>query len=133
MIYNLFTCSIVYYLRKFIIFNFVGNSDIYCDQLHNNTEEDLKMMEQLELDERFYSIQIADTDMKCVFIYDLRTIEQMLLKAVECYEMAYKISEHESILRRLGNSLNELASYYLNIAKTEKTTEDIRMTCKKGE
>lgn len=90
-------------------------------------------MEQLEQDERFYSIQIANTDMKCVFLYDIRTIEQMLLKAVECYEMALKISETESILRRLGNSLNELASYYLNIAKTEKKVDDIRASCKKGE
>lgn len=90
------------------------------------------MMEQLEQDERYSNVQIADTNMKCVFIYDIRTIEQMLLKAVECYEMALKISETESILRRLGNSLNELASYYLNIAKTEKTEKDINTTCKKG-
>lgn len=89
-------------------------------------------MEQLEQDERFYDIQIALTDMKCVFVYDIRTIEQMLLKAVECYEMALKMSETESILRRLGNSLNELASYYLNTAKSEKNEEDIRVTCKKG-
>lgn len=90
-------------------------------------------MEQLEQDELCYNVQIADTNMKCVFIYDIRTIEQMLLKAVECYEIAFKISETESILRRLGNSLNELASYYLNIAKTEKTEKDIQATCKKGE
>lgn len=111
---------------------FVGNSTSYCEQLHNNTDEDLKMMEQLEQDERFYNIQIANTNMKCVFLYDIRTIEQMLLKAVECYEMALKISETESILRRLGNSLNELASYYLNIAKAEKKADDVRSTCKKG-
>lgn len=91
------------------------------------------MMDQLEQDERFYNINIADTDMKCVFIYDIRTIEQILLKAIECYERALKISETESILRRLGNSVNELASYYLNTAKTQKSEDDIRMICKKGE
>ncbi|KAG5878620.1 hypothetical protein JTB14_019523 [Gonioctena quinquepunctata] len=110
-----------------------GHSDNYNNQLHNNTEEDFKMMEQLEHDERSYGISIGENHMRCVFIYDIRTIEQMLLKGVECYEAALKLSETESILRRLGNSLNEVASYYLNRAKTEKTSPDIILTCKKAE
>nr|CAH7736010.1 unnamed protein product [Callosobruchus chinensis] len=110
-----------------------GKCDSYNEQLHHNTDEDLKMMEQLEKDEQYHGINLGESNMKCVFIYDIRTIEQMLLKAIECYEAALKLSETESILRRLGNSLNEVASYYLNKAKTEKKTDDIISTCKKGE
>ncbi|XP_023016253.2 erythroid differentiation-related factor 1 [Leptinotarsa decemlineata] len=108
-------------------------SENYNIQLHNNSEEDFKMMEQLEQDERFYGISIGENHMRCVFIYDIRTIEQMLLKSIECYEAALKLSETDSILRRLGNSLNEVASYYLNRAKTEKSAKDIILTCKKAE
>ncbi|KAJ8920435.1 hypothetical protein NQ315_005303 [Exocentrus adspersus] len=108
-------------------------SEIYAQQLRNNLDEDFKMMEQLEQDERFYNINIAESNTKCVFLYDIRTIEQMLLKAVECYEEAWKLSETDNILRRLGNSLNEVASYYLNMAKVSKKEEDIISICKKAE
>ncbi|KAJ8959533.1 hypothetical protein NQ314_006270 [Rhamnusium bicolor] len=108
-------------------------SEQYADQLHTNLDEDFKIMEQLEQDEQFYNINIGESDMRCVFVYDIRTIEQMLLKGVECYEAALKLSETDSILRRLGNSLNEVASYYLNMAKVSKSEEDIIETCMKGE
>ncbi|CAG9818393.1 unnamed protein product [Phaedon cochleariae] len=110
-----------------------GESEKFKQQLHNVAEEDFKLMEQLEQDERDFDINIGHSIMKCVFIYDIRTIEQMLLTSIECYEEALKLSETESILRRLGNSLNEVASYYLNRAKIEKTGDDIILTCKKGE
>ncbi|CAH1982006.1 unnamed protein product [Acanthoscelides obtectus] len=110
-----------------------GKCDSYNEQLHYITDEDLKMMEQIEKDEQAHGIKLGESNMKCVFIYDIRTIEQILLKAIECYEAALKLSETESILRRLGNSLNEVASYYLNKAKCEKKPEDIITTCKKGE
>lgn len=71
--------------------------------------------------------------MRCVFLFDIRTIEQMLLKSIECYEAALKLSESDSILRRLANSLNEVGSYYLNRAKVEKKVNDITLTCKKAE
>lgn len=103
------------------------------EQLHNNTDEDFKMMEQLEHDEQHYNIDIGQSTMKCVFLFDIRTVEQMLLKSVECYEAALAISETENILQRLGNGLNEVASFYLNIAKTEKNMDDIIMTSKKAE
>ncbi|KAJ8981559.1 hypothetical protein NQ317_009819 [Molorchus minor] len=93
-----------------------AKSEEYANQLHNILDEDIKMMEQLEQDERSYNIDI----------------EQMLLKAVECYEVALKLSETDGILRRLGNSLNEVASYYLNMAKTF-TGEDVISVCKKAE
>lgn len=102
-------------------------------QLQNNSDEDLKLIEQLEKDEQFYKINIGDSNMKCVFIYEIRTIEQILLKGVECYEVALKSSETDSILRRLGNSLNEVASFYLNKAKSAKTTELSKEMCKKAE
>lgn len=107
--------------------------DSYNEQLHNNQDEDFKMMEQLEQDEQMYNISIGDSEMRCVFLFDIRTIEQMLLKSIECYEEALKISESDNILRRLANSLNEIGSYYLNRAKTEKKMNDITQTCKKAE
>ncbi|XP_057661417.1 erythroid differentiation-related factor 1 [Diorhabda carinulata] len=107
--------------------------ETYNDQLHNNQDEDFKMMEQLEQDEQLYNISIGDSEMRCVFLFDIRTIEQILLKSVECYEEALKVSESDNILRRLANSLNEIGSYYLNRAKTEKKMYDITQTCKKAE
>ncbi|KAJ8952908.1 hypothetical protein NQ318_006525 [Aromia moschata] len=110
-----------------------SRSEEYAAQLHSYLDEDFKMMEQLEQDEQLYHVDIGASHVKCVFVYDIRTIEQMLLKAIECYEVALKLSETDSILRRLGNSLNEVASYYLNMAKTLKTGVDIIETCKKAE
>lgn len=110
-----------------------SQSEIYAQQLHTSPDEDLRMMEQLEQEEQFHKIDIGESNTRCVFIYDIRTIEQMLLKAVECYEEAWKLSETDNILRRLGNSLNEVASYYLNMAKISKKDEDIILTCKKSE
>ncbi|CAH1374318.1 unnamed protein product [Tenebrio molitor] len=107
--------------------------DSYRQQFQSNSDEDLKMMEQLEKDEQAYNINIGDSNIKCVFIYDIRTIEQILLKGVECYEEALKSCENDSILRRLGNSLNEVASFYLNKAKSSKTGGQIQDMCKKAE
>ncbi|EEZ97828.2 Erythroid differentiation-related factor 1-like Protein [Tribolium castaneum] len=107
--------------------------DSYRQQFQNNSEEDLKLMEQLEKDEQLYNIHIGESNMKCVFIYDIRTIEQILLKGVECYEVALKSSENDSILRRLGNGLNEVASFYLNKAKSAKTSDLTVEMCKKAE
>ncbi|RZB41599.1 erythroid differentiation-related factor 1 [Asbolus verrucosus] len=107
--------------------------DAYREQFQNSTDEDLKMMEQLEKDERLYNVNIGDSNIKCVFIYDIRTIEQMLLKGVECYEQALKSSETDSILRRLGNSLNEVASFYLNKAKSSRTSDLTVEMCKRAE
>lgn len=109
------------------------NVDGYREQYQNHTDEDLRLTEQLEIDEQLYNIEIGQSNMKCVLIYDIRTIEQMILKAVECYEEALKIAETESMLRRLGNSLNEIASFYLNRAKNGKTKAVIMDSCKKGE
>lgn len=108
-------------------------SGMYREQYQSHMDEDLKMIEQLERDEQLYGIQIIESNMKCVFIYDIRTIEQMLLKGVECYEEALKACESDSILRRLGNSLNEIASFYLNRAKTGKSDSLIIDSCKKAE
>ncbi|XP_072386281.1 erythroid differentiation-related factor 1 [Diabrotica undecimpunctata] len=110
-----------------------GKCEIYNEQLHNNQHEDFKMMEQLEQDEQFYNISIGNSEMRCVFLFDIRTIEQMLLKSIECYETALKLSESDNILRRLANSLNEIGSYYLNRAKVEKNMNDIVQTCKKAD
>lgn len=76
---------------------------------------------------------MGDSDIKVVFVHDIRTMEQMLLKTVECYEGAAKISPSESISFRLANSLNELASYYLNVAKQSVTAEDAIFACNKSE
>lgn len=107
--------------------------DSYREQYQNHPDEDLRLIEQLENDEQFYGIEIGQSNMKCVLIYDIRTIEQILLKGIECYEEALKSCENESILRRLGNSLNEVASFYLNRAKSGKTKSVIIDSCKKGE
>lgn len=109
------------------------NVDAYREQYHTNFDEDLKMIEQFEADEQNYGIQIGVSNMKCVLINDIRTIEQILLTAVECYEQSLKLCETDSILRRLGNSLNETASFYLNQAKTSKLQTEIIEACKKGE
>lgn len=107
--------------------------EAYREQYQNHPDEDLRLTEQLEIDEQFYGIEIGQSNMKCVFIYDIRTIEQILLKGVECYEKALKSCETDSILRRLGNSLNEIASFYLNRAKNAKTKSVTVDSCKKGE
>lgn len=106
--------------------------DSYREQFQNHHDEDLRLTERLEIDEQLYGIDIAESNMKCVLIYDIRTMEQMLLKGVECYEEALKAAETEGMLRRLGNSLNEIASFYLNRAKNGKTKSVIMDSCKKG-
>lgn len=42
-------------------------------------------------------MNLGDSEIKVVFVHDIRTIEQMLLKTVECYDGAGKISPSESI------------------------------------
>ncbi|XP_017769509.1 PREDICTED: erythroid differentiation-related factor 1 [Nicrophorus vespilloides] len=106
----------------------------YRNQFHTHMDEDLKMLQQLEKDEQLYVIQLAESNMKCVLIYDIRTIEQMLLKAIECYDEALKKIKHpESILRRLGNSLNETGAFYLNKAKMFQDGATMIEYCKKSE
>ncbi|KAH1012911.1 erythroid differentiation-related factor 1 [Dendroctonus ponderosae] len=107
--------------------------DVYREQLQSHHYEDELLLEQLEQDERVCRVSLGDSDIKVVFVHDIRTIEQMLLKTVECYEGAAKISPSESISFRLANSLNELASYYLNVAKQSTTAEDAIFACNKSE
>lgn len=110
-----------------------GEVEIYKEQLHSHHDEDIRLLEKLEQDERLCKVNLGDSETKVVFVYDIRTIEQMLLKTVECYDGALKMSPSESILFRLANSLNELASYYLNVAKQAKRPEDIIDACQKSE
>ncbi|KAL1490907.1 hypothetical protein ABEB36_011582 [Hypothenemus hampei] len=107
--------------------------DIYKEQLHSYHEEDIRLLEKLEQDERCCRVNLGDNETKVVFIHDIRTIEQMLVKTVECYETAEKMSPSESISFRLANSLNELATYYLNVAKSAQNTQDIIDACHKSE
>lgn len=107
--------------------------EAYREQYQTHPDEDLRLTEQLERDEQFYGIDIGESNMKCVLIYDIRTMEQILLKGVECYEEALKSCETDSIVRRLGNSLNEIASFYLNRAKNGKNKSAIVESCKKSE
>lgn len=60
--------------------------DEYREQMLTHSDEDMKMVEQIMADEQENGILIGDSNTKCVFLYDIRTIEQMLLKGVECYE-----------------------------------------------
>ena len=108
-------------------------TDDYKQQLQMSTDVDLKVLEQIETDERCYNIQIIDCDMKCVFLYDIRTIEQMLLQSVECYHNAHKVCKSDQILRRLGNSLNEIGTFYLNRAKNTRDEFLVENSCLKAE
>ncbi|XP_018323253.1 erythroid differentiation-related factor 1 isoform X2 [Agrilus planipennis] len=107
--------------------------DKYQNEFHNQTEEDQKMVEQIEKDEQFYGVNYLNLNVKCVLLYDIRTVEQMLMKGVECYEEALKYDESSSILRRLGNSLNELGNYYLNQVHTSDSVPFILECCDKAE
>lgn len=109
------------------------NIETYREQLQAMTDEEVKIMEQLEQDLKVLDINIGEMNIKCLFIYALRTIEQMLLQSVECYEAALKSGETDRVLRRLGNSLNEVASLFLNKAKSADTSEDRIVMCKKAE
>ncbi|KAL3280357.1 hypothetical protein HHI36_017846 [Cryptolaemus montrouzieri] len=110
-----------------------NNLELYRRQMLTHNMEDLLMLQQLENDERLYDIHIGDHNVKCVFIYDILSIEQMILQGVQCYEEALKVSETESILRRLGNSLNETGMYFLNLAKNGKDKKDLMDTARKAE
>ncbi|KAK9743775.1 hypothetical protein QE152_g8325 [Popillia japonica] len=90
------------------------NIDKYNEQLQIHGEEDLKILEQIEADERL-------------------TVEQMLIKSIECYEEALHICEADGIHRRLGNALNEIGSFYLNKAKNSKEEAMVIELCKKAE
>ncbi|XP_030767358.1 erythroid differentiation-related factor 1 [Sitophilus oryzae] len=109
------------------------NVEIYREQLQSHRDEDIRLLEKVEQDERAHKVNLGDSETKVVFIPDIRTIEQMLIKTVECYETALKMSSSESIMFRLANSLNELASYYLNVAKNAKLPKDIIEACNKSE
>ncbi|XP_050296078.1 erythroid differentiation-related factor 1 [Anthonomus grandis grandis] len=109
------------------------NVEIYREQLHNHQDEDVRLLEKLEQDERIYKVNLGDKDVRVVFIHDIRTIEQMLLKAVKCYEMGGQIAPSNSLDIRLANSLNELANHYLNEAKSAKSSQDILDACAKSE
>lgn len=105
----------------------------YREQFQTMTDADVKIMEQLEKDLQNLDINLGKMNIKSVFIYALLTIEQMLLQSVECYEAALRSSETDSVLRRLGNSLNEVASLYLNKAKSAEIGENRIEMCKKAE
>ncbi|CAG9857634.1 unnamed protein product [Phyllotreta striolata] len=107
--------------------------EIYNQQLLTVRDEDAGMLEQLERDEQSHRIDIGESATRCVFLFDVRTVEQMLLKAVECYETAVKISPSDGGLRRLANGLNELSTFYLNRAKGEKDARDLIESCRKAE
>lgn len=109
------------------------NVEEYRKQFETHTDEDLKMMDQLIIDEQENGITIGDCSIKCVFLYDIRTVEQMLMKGIECYEQALNISKTENILRRLANNLNELASYYLSRARQAKTNDAVAESCRQAE
>lgn len=98
--------------------------DNYKYQLRTHLEGDLKMIEELEKDEQYYNINIGESNKKCVFIYDILSKEQMFLNSVACYEEALKCYESNSIQQRLGNSLNEMGTFYLNIAKASSCDPD---------
>ncbi|XP_060526608.1 erythroid differentiation-related factor 1 [Cylas formicarius] len=109
------------------------HSDAYREQLHAHRDDDVRLLEKLELDERTVGVNLGDSETRCVFVHDVRTIEQMLVKAVECYDVALKMSPSESLSFRLANGLNELASYHLNVAKQSKSPRDVRAACDKAE
>jgi len=96
-------------------------------------EEDEKIKEQLEKDEQFYGVKYGESNLKSVLIYEIRTIEQMLLRGVELYDEALKYGESESILLRLGNSLNELGTFFLNRARNSTAESVIFDSCNKAE
>lgn len=107
--------------------------DKYNEELQNHTEEDLRILEQIESDERLYNIHLIQCPLKCVLLYELRTVEQMLLKSIECYEEALNFCEADGIHRRLGNALNEIGSFYLNRAKNSNEEAVVIELCKKAE
>lgn len=107
-------------------------SETYINQFHINSDEDTKLLEQIEKEEQFLKISLLKSSMKCVLLYDIRTIEQMLLKSVECYEEALKSGESDSILRRLGNSYNEVGSFYLHRGKNSTDESLVTDACKKA-
>ncbi|KAF5269378.1 hypothetical protein FQA39_LY08770 [Lamprigera yunnana] len=107
--------------------------DDYRTELKNFLEEDEKMKEQLKLDEKLYHIKHKDSNLKCILIHNFREIEQMLLKAVEFYDEAVKYSNSKSISGRLGNSLNELGTFYIRRAKNSPLESLIVDSCHKAE
>ncbi|KAF5299483.1 hypothetical protein FQR65_LT01064 [Abscondita terminalis] len=105
----------------------------YKLELKNFLEEDEKMKQQLEKDEQLYDINHMDSNLKCVLIPDIRTIEQMLVKCVQLYDEALNYRSCESILLRLGNSLNELGTFFLNRARNSTAESIIFDSCNKAE
>ncbi|KAI4459895.1 erythroid differentiation-related factor 1 [Holotrichia oblita] len=79
------------------------NIDKYNEQLQNQGEEDLKILEQIEADERLYDVQSSS------------------------------YLEADGIHRRLGNALNEIGSFYLNKAKNSREETMVVELCKKAE
>ncbi|XP_076260625.1 erythroid differentiation-related factor 1 isoform X2 [Rhynchophorus ferrugineus] len=110
-----------------------NNIDLYREQLHSHHETDIRLLEKIEQDERAHKVNLGDSEIKVVFIPDIRTVEQMLVRTIECYEQSLKISACDNILFRLASSFNELANYYLNIAKYSKSQEEIIHACSKSE
>lgn len=88
-------------------------------QFSSHLEEDERIITQLEKDEQSYNINYAESNMRNVLLYEIRTIEQMLLKGVELYDEALRYGETDSLLLRLGNSLNEIGTFYLNQARSQ--------------
>ncbi|KAB0799445.1 hypothetical protein PPYR_07325 [Photinus pyralis] len=99
--------------------------DEYRNEINTFLVEDDKMKVQLEKEERLYGIKYAESSLKCVLLPDVRTMEQMLIKCVELYDKALRYRESQSILLRLGNSLNELGTFLLNRARNATSESDI--------
>lgn len=110
-----------------------ANIDTYKDQFNTHSEEDIKMIEQLQIDEEYYGISASQSQMECVINCTIDTIEHTLQTGVQCYEQALKSCETDSMLLRLGNVLNEVASYYLNRARAINSPDDIVALCEKAE
>ncbi|XP_022917617.1 erythroid differentiation-related factor 1 [Onthophagus taurus] len=116
-----------------MIVQYWSNSNEYNEELHSVPDEDAKMLLQIEEDERIFNINLINSPLKAIFIYEIRTIEQMLLNAINCYEGAKSICDSTNMLRRLGNALNEVGSFYLNKAKQAEKLDDILEIAKKAE
>lgn len=54
--------------------------ETYKSQFNSHLPEDDKLIYQLEKDEQLLGINHSESNMKNVLIYEIRTIEQMLLK-----------------------------------------------------
>lgn len=107
--------------------------DATKSQFHTNMDIDLKIIEQLEKDEQQYKINIGSCSINCVLLYDILTIEQILLKGIECYSKALKFGESDSIMQRLGNNYNEIGSFYLHRGKNTENADISKDSLSKAE